>query len=68
MAVSAGFLVDEDAEVLYRRHSGERLSMEIVNEVNYFLSPCKGQPGSLCWIEGCVPALLPFCKVEAVLL
>ena len=35
MAVSVGFLVDEDAEVLCRRHSG-------VTSLSHLLAPCDG--------------------------
>ena len=62
MAVPAGSLVDGDAEVLSRCHSGKRLTVDIALQVRYFLISRDGQPGTFCCVHQSLHPGHKFCS------
>ena len=68
VVIPANFLVNGDARILCRCHTGKCLTVYLTVKVKYLFVFRDKQPGTLCRVEGHVQALHPFCESHEVLL
>ena len=72
VAFPAGVPMDGDVKILCRCHTVASVcvtcSQNCVSVTVLLFVFSDKQPDTFCWVEGHFPALLPFCKLEEILL